>query len=54
MPIPERETFPRAIVPEHLTARTIGNLPPDEPVAIPLFQDTADYYKKADTTRRRQ
>lgn len=46
MPIPERETFPRAIVPEHLTARTIGNLPPDEPVAIPLFQDTADYYKK--------
>ena len=46
MPIPERETFPRAVVPEHLTARTIGNLPPDEPVAIPLFQDTAEYYKK--------
>lgn len=46
MPTPERETFPRAIVPEHLTVRTLANLPPDEPATIPLFQDTWDYHDR--------
>lgn len=46
MSTPERETFPRAIVPDHLTVRTVANLPPDEPVTIPLFQDTWDYHNR--------
>lgn len=43
---PERKAFPRAIAPEHLTARTLAHLPPDEPATIPLLQDTPDYYKR--------
>lgn len=44
---PERDQFPRAIVPEHLTARRLSNLPLDTPALIPLAaQDDGYYYAR--------